>query len=425
VRQGSGNSAPGPLFTCSKTGALEFLLPPGRFELMPYGSDVNWVERPVEIKPDDRELFLGTIEVPPSEAALRGEFPNHGHSAQHAKPNADTKNKVVTRRSLGLVLKGQTIGSHDLAFSPDGKILATAHGYNADPGEVKLWDTSTGVNLATLPVPREGVSALAFSPDGKFLAGSVCPLGSPQPAGIIVVWDVGSRREVWTLRGHAKRIATVVFSPDGKTLASGGEDKTVRFWDLSSGRETGRIEGNHGWVRSVSYAPDGKTLAIGTGLTLKLWDVPGNHLRAVLEPEAERFWVLSVAHSPDGRTLAAAGAVVDQRDRVQAGQVRLYDVAQDRPARRPELVSDRQEPDAALPQNLFSSVTFTPDGRRVVAVAMQKIRIWDVATGTEQDAFERGSSSTLDRLAISPDGRWLAITGPGQVSILDISPAAP
>jgi len=48
---------------------------------MPYGSDVNWVERPVEIKPDDRELFLGTIDVPPSEAALRGEFPNHRHAA--------------------------------------------------------------------------------------------------------------------------------------------------------------------------------------------------------------------------------------------------------------------------------------------------------------------------------------------------------
>jgi WD40 repeat protein len=105
--------------------------------------------------------------------------------------------------------------------------------------------------------------------------------------------------------------------------------------------------------------------------------------------------------------------------------VRLYDVAQDRPARRVELVWDRQEPEGALRQHPFSSVKFTPDGRRVVAVAMQKIRIWDVATGTEQDAFQRTSSTSSDRLAISPDGRWLAITAPVQVSILDISPPVP
>ena len=93
VRLGNGTTAPRPLFTCSTTGALEFLLAPGRFTITPYGSDVKWEERPVEIKPDDRELFLGTIDLPPSEAALRGEFPNHRHAAQHVKRDAETKNK--------------------------------------------------------------------------------------------------------------------------------------------------------------------------------------------------------------------------------------------------------------------------------------------------------------------------------------------
>ena len=74
---------------------------------------------------------------------------------------------------------------------------------------------------------------------------------------------------------------------------------------------------------------------------------------------------------------------------------------------------------------MCSDVLFTPEGRRVVAVAMQEIRIWDVATGTEQDAFPRDSSSSSDRLAISPDGQWLAVTGHGQVSILAISLPAP
>jgi hypothetical protein len=59
-----------------------------------------------------------------------------------------------------------------------------------------------------------------------------------------------------------------------------------------------------------------------------------------------------------------------------------------------------------------------------VAVAMQRIILWDMATGTEQDAFERDISGGSDRLAVSPDGRWLAVTSPfgGGVSILDITP---
>ena len=62
---------------------------------------------------------------------------------------------------------------------------------------------------------------------------------------------------------------------------------------------------------------------------------------------------------------------------------------------------------------MCSDVAFTPDGRRVAAVGMQKIRIWDAATGTELDAFERGTAaSSSDRLAISPDGRWMAVTSP-------------
>ena len=173
------NTAPRPLFASSTTGALEFLLPPGRFTLMPYGSDVRGEDRPVEIKPDDRELFLGTIDLAPSEDAVQGRFPDH----HRVRLNRDANGKdeeFVLRRVIGRGLRGKTLGVHDVAFSPDGKLLATAHSYQADPGEVKLWDASTGAHVATLPVADKGFLALAFSPDGTFLAGRAYPPDDPR-----------------------------------------------------------------------------------------------------------------------------------------------------------------------------------------------------------------------------------------------------
>ena len=104
-----------------------------------------------------------------------------------------TRSSVVFRRPRhGTRPKGEARGTQDVAYSPDGTLLATAHWYNADPGEVKLWDAKTGQLVASLPVPtgQGGVLELAFSPDGKVLAGSVGVLPNPRPPGVIVLWDV-------------------------------------------------------------------------------------------------------------------------------------------------------------------------------------------------------------------------------------------
>jgi WD40 repeat protein/beta-lactamase regulating signal transducer with metallopeptidase domain len=430
IQMGDDNNAPKPLWTNSATGEFELFLPPGRFTVAVYGSDTMFGSRLVEIKAGERDRDLGVIDVPPSEGAKQGSFPHHRQAQQQKKKEAEAKNKGSLRHAQRLELKGDSNAAQDLAFSPDGKILATAHWYTADPGEVKLWDTSTGALIATLPVPAKdgGVIALAFSPDGRTLAGSVGPLPSPKPPGVVVLWDVASRRESRRLGGHTARITGLAFSPDGRTVASSGEDKTVRFWDVATGRATGRIEGNPNWVRSVGYSPDGKTLAIGGWPIVKLWDVPGNRLRAMLEPEAEQFWVESVAYSPDGRTLAAAGAKVDRQNDRRQGQVRLYDMTQDPPRRRAvlpfhfrgEFEDEKRGPSA-------THVAFTPDGHHLAAVGeMSWIVIWDTATGIEQDSFERASSHSINRrVAFSPARRLAIVGSSGPVTVLDIRPPAP
>jgi beta-lactamase regulating signal transducer with metallopeptidase domain/Tol biopolymer transport system component len=425
---GENHRAPRPLFTSSTTGQLEFLLPPGRFLVMAYGRDVNNTEQTIEVKPGHRVLSLGVVEVSPSDAFKKGIFRGYWRSIRRdpvaaANGLTDAEQISFRRPRHGVGPKGEARQVRDAAYSPDGTILATAHWYNADPGEVKLWDTKTGNLIVSLPVTEKnaGVLALKFSPDGKVLAGSVGALPRVQPPGVVVLWDVAGHRELKTLRGHSARITALAFTPDGRGLASGGEDRTVRFWDVATGSETGRYAENAGWVRSLAYSPDGKALAIGSGATLKLWDVKGNRPGDTLEPGG--FRVMSVAFAPDGRTLAGAGTAVGPGNQGGEGQVRLFDLARTPPAGRAKLTLHREERNR--PDDWMSDVQFTPDGRRVAAVAMQTIVIWDAATGLEQDSLDRQSGASEDRLAISPDGRWLAVAGVGGIGIFDVGPPGP
>ena len=303
----------------------------------------------------------------------------------------------------------------DVTFSPDGRLLATAHSYNADPGEVMLWDMTTGARVAKLPVGDRDVASVTFSPNGRLLAGRVRAMADPRSPWEIVLWDVAMRREVRTLGGPGGGISGLDFAPDGMVLASCGADGVVRFRDVTSGREVRRIDGA-GSARALAFAPDGRTLILSGGLRpITLWDLAVNRRRDAPEPDGERFAVYAIAVAPDGRTLAAAGATHDAKGVMQQGQVRLYDLTGEPPARRAVLTFDGPARGLAGPNDrttMCSDVAFAPDGGRVVAVAMEKVRAWDAATGAERDAFERDTASSSDRLAVSPDGRWMAITSP-------------
>jgi WD40 repeat protein len=420
------NGSPRPLFSSSTKGELEFLLPPGRVTIHAYGNDVKSVDRPIEIKAEDREMFLGKFDIAPSPDAEQGRFPHHHRLRQSRLTDGD---EFVFRRIRRLPLRGMARASQDVAFSPGGKLLATAHDYDVGPGEVMLWDTTTGAKTATLSLADRGVVSVAFSPDGKLLAGRVYALDDPRSSGEIVVWDVPAHREAQRIGGNGARISALAFSPDGKVIASSGADRAVRFWDVVSGREIRRINAA-GSGRALAFSPDGKLLVLaGAGRAVTLLDVAANRLRANLEPENERFSVYSIAIAPDGRALAAAGVAFDTNGLAQQGQVRLYNLVAEPFARRAVLTFDRDALAVGGANDRVvkcGDVAFTPDGR-VVAVGMQKIRIWDAATGGELDAFERRTGGSSDRIAVSPDGRWLAVTSPfgTGVEIFDIPPPGP
>jgi WD40 repeat protein len=155
-----------------------------------------------------------------------------------------------------------------LAWSPDGRTLATAAEYSKT--HIELRDATNGHLLGPALGTHEGwVTWLAFSPDGKTLA------SAGWEDGWIKIWDVPSRRQRAKLRGNNGAVYKLAFSPDGLTLATCGSDETVRLWNVAQLQEIAALQGHRGPVNSVAFSPDGRWLASGSSDgTIRLWLAP-------------------------------------------------------------------------------------------------------------------------------------------------------
>jgi WD40 repeat protein len=217
---------------------------------------------------------------------------NPSSAARHAMFAAAARPGIAVLNASGSV--------NSVAFSPDGKTLATG----TNDGSVWLWDLATRQAGRLLTASGFPVHSVAFSPDGKTLAA-----GSND--GSVRLWGLATHRPIGgrlIINGPGGPVTSVAFSPDGKILAAGSNDGTggtVWLWDLATHQPiaTPLINGPGGSVSSVAFSPHGKTLAIGTyDGSVWLQDVatrqPGRRVTA------EGFSVYSVAFSPDGKTLA-------------------------------------------------------------------------------------------------------------------------
>jgi WD40 repeat protein len=187
------------------------------------------------------------------------------------------------------VLTGHTGEVNGVAFSPDGRLLASGGNKpfkadggtdNADvarelvqlfrpPTPVRLWDPATGEQRRVLTGHTGTVNGVAFSPDGRLLAS--CSIDKT-----VWLWDpaTGGNRRI--LIGHTGAALGVAFSPDGRLLASCSGDKTVRSWDPATGEHRWTLNGRSGFW-GVAFSPDGRLLASGNDEGMvRLWELyPG------------------------------------------------------------------------------------------------------------------------------------------------------
>jgi WD40 repeat protein len=171
-------------------------------------------------------------------------------------------------------ITGAGLWPEHLAVSPDGKTAAAS----LVGGRLALFDLARGKEARELlPLYTAHVNALAFTPDGKRLATAEedrdAPFGSNN---FLRLWDVGSGKASARLKAAEGRISSLVFARDGKRLAFANVRGEVVVWDLAADKERHRFRGHRGSVGCLRFSPDGKLLASGgSDTTALVWDVSG------------------------------------------------------------------------------------------------------------------------------------------------------
>jgi WD40 repeat protein len=203
-------------------------------------------------------------------------------------------------------LPAQSAAVTALAFAPEGRCLAVAGGTSGAAGQVRLYTIAPGGQPKPKPCHvllghADIVQDLAFSPDGTLLA--TCGYDR-----LVKLWEVSSGKEVHTFKEHSDSVYGVAFSPNGRHLASVSADRAVKIWDVAKRKLAHTLGESTDWLYAVAWSPDGKHLAAaGVDKSIRVWEISANGgtiRHAVFAHEAP---VSRLVYSQDGKTLYSLG----------------------------------------------------------------------------------------------------------------------
>jgi serine/threonine protein kinase len=303
--------------------------------------------------------------------------------AQGARNAATSQGPTISVGTTLFTYRGHTDWIWSVAWSPDGKRIASASGDET----AQVWDALDGDHLNRYTGHAASVYAVAWNSIRGTAAPPVERIASASYDKTVQIWDPMFGDHFYTYTGHTDWVWSVAWSPDGRRIASAGGDKTVQVWDAADGGHVYTFRGHTAPVYAVAWSPDGKHIASsGADGTVQVWDAAyGTHLYT-FQPYSTSIW--SVAWSPDGRRIASAcdNKTVQVWDAANGDHLYIYYGHSD----------------------FVYAVAWSPDGKHIASAGDDKtVQVWDAMNGNLFYSYT-GHSRSVRTVAWSPDSKLIA-----------------